>query len=161
MTDALTVTATGIAHALRSSCTVSRTLDPGDSDPGSPRFPCRAVWDTGATMSVIDWRVVEECRPPQVTVTEIRTIHGTERMPLHLVTLELPNGIAIPGLRVIAADLGDAEVLIGMDVITRGDFALTNADGFTQFSFRTPSQEHIDFVAETDRGLRPSDPPTP
>ncbi len=47
-----------------------------------------------------------------------------------------------------------------MAVITRGDFAVTNADGFTQFSFRTPSQEHIDFVAEIDQGGRPSDPPT-
>ena len=112
-------------------------------------------------MSVIDWRVVEECDPLHVTVAEVRTIHGTEEMPVYVIDLELSDDVRVPTLEVIAGDIGDADVLIGMDVITLGDFAVTNADGFTQFSFRTPSQEHIDFVAEIDQGGRPSDPPTP
>ena len=112
-------------------------------------------------MSVIDWRVVEECHPPQVSVAAVKTVHGTEEMPIHVIDLEISNDVQVPALEVIAGDIGDADVLIGMDVITLGDFAVTNADGFTQFSFRTPSQEHIDFVAEIDQGRRPSDPPAP
>ena len=46
---------------------------------------------------------------------------------------------------------GEAEVLIGMDIINRGDFAVTNRDGRTKFSFRIPSQADIDFVAEDAR----------
>jgi hypothetical protein len=42
------------------------------------------------------------------------------------------------------------DVVIGMDIVTRGDFAVTNRDGRTTFSFRIPSQSHIDFVADDD-----------
>lgn len=112
-------------------------------------------------MSVIDWRVVEQCHPPHVGVAEVKTVHGTEEMPIHVIDLALSNDVRVPALEVIAGDIGDAEVLIGMDVIARGDLAVTNADGFTQFSFRTPSQGHIDFTAESGPGGRPAAPPTP
>jgi len=39
-------------------------------------------------------------------------------------------------------------MLIGMDVICKGDFAITNFQGNTTFSFRMPSMYEIDFVAE-------------
>lgn len=42
----------------------------------------------------------------------------------------------------------DADILIGMDIITLGDFAVTNYEGVTKLSFRVPSQRHIDFVEE-------------
>ena len=35
-----------------------------------------------------------------------------------------------------------------MDIITRGDFAVTNRGGKTTFSFRIPSQADIDFVKD-------------
>ena len=38
-------------------------------------------------------------------------------------------------------------VLIGMDVITQGDFAVSCKDGRTQFTFRMPSIEHADYAA--------------
>ncbi len=41
-----------------------------------------------------------------------------------------------------------SKVLIGMDVMNLGDFAVTNHGGKTMFTFRTPSQKHIDFVAD-------------
>ena len=40
------------------------------------------------------------------------------------------------------------DVLIGMDVINNGDFAVSNHGGVTKFSFRLPSQGHIDFVLD-------------
>ena len=42
-----------------------------------------------------------------------------------------------------------ADVLIGMDIINEGDFAVTNLNGRTKFSFRVPSQADIDFVRES------------
>lgn len=161
MAPALTSTADDIQLALVSTCAVFQGWDTQRREPRPPRFPYHAIWDTGATMSVISERVAEVCRAPQVAETPVQGVHGIAQRPVHLITLELPNGIMIPALRVIAADLGDAEVLIGMDVITRGDLAVTNADGFTQFSFRTPSQGHIDFTAESDPGRRPAEPLTP
>ena len=40
------------------------------------------------------------------------------------------------------------DVLIGMDIINRGDFAVSNRNGATSFSFRIPSVEDFDFAAE-------------
>ncbi len=37
------------------------------------------------------------------------------------------------------------DVLIGMDIISNGDFAVSNYDGKTYFSFRLPSQEHVEY----------------
>lgn len=39
-------------------------------------------------------------------------------------------------------------VIIGMNIITLGDLAITNYQGTTTFSFRMPSQGWIDFEAE-------------
>ena len=41
---------------------------------------------------------------------------------------------------------GNFDVLIGMDIIGSGDFAITNHKGKTVFSFRIPSIGRIDFV---------------
>ena len=59
------------------------------------------------------------------------------------------NKVCFRSLRVTEGDLpGDVEVLIGMDIIGSGDFAISNKDGKTAFSFRMPSLERIDFVEQ-------------
>ena len=40
------------------------------------------------------------------------------------------------------------DVLIGMDIISKGDFAISNYDEKTQFSFRLPSQKDVDYKQE-------------
>jgi hypothetical protein len=40
------------------------------------------------------------------------------------------------------------DVVIGMDVIGKGDLAMTNLNDRTTFSFRIPSAEVIDFSKE-------------
>jgi len=35
-----------------------------------------------------------------------------------------------------------------MDIISQGDFTVTNYGGTTKFSFRIPSQKHIDFFEQ-------------
>lgn len=42
----------------------------------------------------------------------------------------------------------NVEVIIGMDIINRGDFAVSNRNGATTFSFRIPSVESFDFAAD-------------
>ncbi len=48
----------------------------------------------------------------------------------------------------IGSEIGNQgiDLLIGMDIIGLGDFAVTNLNGVTQFTFRLPSVESIDFV---------------
>jgi len=45
--------------------------------------------------------------------------------------------------------------LIGMDVITLGDFSITNHNGITCMSFRVPSSHEIDYVKNPNYGITP------
>jgi len=45
---------------------------------------------------------------------------------------------------------GGIDVLIGMDILGVGDFAVTHNNGKTTFSFCCPSRREIDFVAEVE-----------
>ena len=74
---------------------------------------------------------------------------GVSQVPTYLVNIYLPNGVGVEGVRVIEAVLsGDTEVLIGMDIISHGDFSLTHVNRESCFSFRIPSIKQIDYVEE-------------
>ena len=44
--------------------------------------------------------------------------------------------------------VGGFDSLIGMDIITLGDFTITNFKGKTCMSFRVPSQHEVDYVKD-------------
>jgi hypothetical protein len=58
----------------------------------------------------------------------------------------LPNGVEIAGVPASSLQITGADALIGMDLINRGDFAITNKNGQTKLSFQLPSTHDIDFV---------------
>lgn len=58
----------------------------------------------------------------------------------------LPNKVGFANIRVTCETLG-----LGMDVITQGDFSITNKDNKTMFSFRYPSILHVDYVKQGKR----------
>ena len=62
----------------------------------------------------------------------------------------MPNNLIVQNVRVTECQdtTGKFGLIIGMDIITLGDFAVTNANGNTTVSFRIPSVEAIDFVKE-------------
>jgi hypothetical protein len=62
--------------------------------------------------------------------------------------------VCIPQIRVSQATLFDADVLIGMDVIAGGDFAVTSYLGKTHMSFRMPSVQCIDFVKQRPESIQ-------
>jgi len=68
----------------------------------------------------------------------------------------LPQGVGIPYLKVTEGDLPtNTDVLIGMDIITTGDFVITNKNWRTTFSFRIPSIEYIEFINEKTINAKP------
>ena len=73
---------------------------------------------------------------------------------MFLVNILLPNQVGITELPVTLGNFVNPNVLIGMDIIGRGDFAVTHAGGNTKFSFRMPSQADIDFVQESRMARR-------
>ena len=101
---------------------------------------------------MITQAVVDQCGlQPIGTTTVSLAMHDIPDAEVFLVNIYLPNQVAIPALRVIKLAPKSGDVLIGMDIISSGDFALTHPGRKTKFSFRVPSQANIDFVAETNR----------
>jgi hypothetical protein len=81
---------------------------------------------------------------------EVNHAAGTSIENTYLVDIFLPNKIRIRDVDVTecAEQAGNFGVIIGMDVITLGDFAITNVGGKSIVSFRYPSIKTIDYVEE-------------
>lgn len=108
-----------------------------------------AIWDTGATGSVITTNVVSDLGLVATGMSIVNTAGGTRQQNTYEVDISLNNGVIIRGVTVTCADAlsGGSEVLIGMDIISQGDFSITNLNGNTCMSFRVPSMHEIDFCA--------------
>lgn len=70
----------------------------------------------------------------------------TKTSNVYIVNMFLRNNVGVSGVKVTEGEIAGADMLIGMDIINMGDFAITNLGGQTTFSFRMPSIECIDFV---------------
>ena len=131
----------------------SAGIKPHRAPAGWPILECQAIWDTGATSSVIPSQVVESLALKPIDVREFRGFDGKLTLcPIYLVDIALPNKFIVPGVPVAGGpNITGAEVLIGMDIISLGDFAVTNLENKTQFTFRIPSMAKLDFVKDTGR----------
>ena len=104
-----------------------------------------AVWDTGASRSVISTRVAETMGLQPTGQTDQQTANGHREALLYTLNVYLPNGVAFVATEVIDGIMG-VDVLIGMDIIGSGDFAVTHRYGYTVMTYQSPSAEHINFV---------------
>jgi len=146
---AFTASTNVLANILESPAYIGEPYDPQRSKPSQSPVEYIAIWDTGATGTVITKKVVQDCDLKQVGMAKVQTVGGDVNSPVYFVSLYLPNKVIIPQLRVVEGILfGPAEILIGMDIINRGDFAITNKNNKTTFSFRMPSLETINFVKQ-------------
>ena len=155
---AFTVKYNGLARELVSDVSISQAFHPAKTPP--PRRPSstryQAIWDTGATGTVVTQRVIDECKLSPIGMANVSTVKGKMPAPVYLVNAILPNTVGFYNLRVIRGNVhGEADVLIGMDIIARGDFAVTNEDGKTVFSFQAPHGECIDFVKQKPSVVAP------
>lgn len=117
-------------------------------------LPFRAIWDTGATASVITAKVAADLGLAATGMTRVRTANGVRDSNVFLVDIELPNGVRVGNVPVTDGDIAECDVLIGMDIIGMGDFAVTNTNGLTTMSFRIPSIQEIDYVEDSKRAQR-------
>jgi SEC-C motif/Aspartyl protease len=153
--QALTFRANGRASQIISDLHVCAAFDP--KTPPSPlptRVATKALWDTGASKSVISQGVVRDLGIPAAGATNVTHAGGSSVSPTYMVNFYLPNGVGILGILVTEFP-GQITfgAIIGMDVITIGDFAITNVSGKTWMSFRTPSMAAIDYVAEHNKAM--------
>jgi hypothetical protein len=110
-------------------------------------FWTSCLWDTGASHSAITKETVNALGI--LPEGEARIIYGNGETitKFYIVSLVLPNLLFLPVLRVTEAAANDGfGVILGMDVISQGDFAITNVNGVSTFSFCVPGIETIDYV---------------
>lgn len=113
-----------------------------------------ATWDTGATNTCLHQRVIDKLGLIPSGTSEIQTAGGIKTVNTYLVNIMLPNQVGIAGVMVAGLpDLMNTECLLGMDVISRGDFTITNYGGKTCFTFRIPSTERTDYVYEFNKQI--------
>jgi predicted aspartyl protease len=150
-TRSFTTTHNGLSKILTSEILISEVVPnkkPSLLDiTGINRKKYLAIWDTGATASLITKKVVEEFGLKPIGVTKVNHAGGESTTNIYLIDIWLPNKVVMKQVHVTEGILnGNFEILIGMDIICKGDFAVTNKDGKTCFSYRFPSVECIDFV---------------
>lgn len=105
------------------------------------------LWDTGATNTIMSKNIAEALKLTPIKKAMIAGIGGSIEAQTYQINLFFPvEGAWIKNLEVLACDLEDNDMIIGMDTITQGDLAITNKNGETWFSFRLPSEEHIEFL---------------
>ena len=122
-----------------------------DQNPEKQFFPFKAIWDTGATNSVITDNVAKKVSLLPTGMTEAHGVHGKCNVNTFIVDILLPNRVCIPNVRVSEGKLLDnIDILIGMDIIQLGDFAISNADGKTIFSYCLPPHKNpIDLLEKS------------
>lgn len=146
-----TIEHNGIARELITETLVSQPFDPHTSNSTAhpPARKYNAIWDTGATNCVITRRVINDLCLKPIGMTQVNHCGGTSLQGQYIVNIILRNNVGIPNILVTEGNLTDnADVIIGMDIICRGDFAITNKDKKTIFTFRIPSIETIDFCKQ-------------
>lgn len=128
--------------AIITDCFVVMPEGMTDGD-GNRRF-CKienAAWDTGATNTVISPEVVQVLGLTPSGKQALSTFGGIVESNTYLIDLCFENGYRIANLPVLSGeDYSDYYVLIGMDVITKGDFCVSTVNDETVFSFRMPAQ---------------------
>lgn len=123
----------------------------------SKKFKTKGIWDTGATGTVITKEVFDFLELKQNGIAQVSTASiSNETKPTYLVDVFLKSDLRVQAAEVTVGTIAaehDIHCLIGMDIISLGDFVITNFEGNTCLTFRIPSQFEMDFVKKINQEL--------
>lgn len=144
----LTLKADGLLNVLISDINVHVPRNPN-------KTKISAIWDTGATNTVITKKVADELGLVPTGMTQMNTANGVAFSPTFIVDIGFEKGLLIQSVKVSQVDdlSGGCDALIGMDIISIGDFSITNHNRKTCMSFRFPSSHEIDYVKNPNFGI--------
>lgn len=97
------------------------------------------LWDTGAQVTVISQKVVEQLGLRPYSKGILVGIGGDNESKTYLIHVLLPNGFLACDVEAYSGDIDD-DILIGMDVISLTDFIITNVGAKTTFTLKAPSE---------------------
>lgn len=107
------------------------------------RIPVKTIWDTGSGGGLVSLDFANK-----LGLKSHRKVGHYYKGAMfdkncYLVYLHLPNDIIIP-IELMEANLPADYIVIGMDIIARGNFSLENKDSKTIVSFEMPCIERVD-----------------
>lgn len=135
-----------IVDAIITKCAICPAVEVGP-DLVVPKvyYTDNAMWDTGSTGCLISQKLVEELGLESIDRAEVSQATVSEEADVYLVHVGLPNGQVVLNVEALGMPGNDYDFVIGMDIISQCDFAFTNKDEQSVFSFRRPAKEHIRF----------------
>ena len=77
-----------------------------------------AIWDTGATNTVISEELAHNLNLTPIGKASVSTAGGIIEVNKYVLGLKLPNNLQIQNVMVTAGKLNGTDFLIGMDIIT-------------------------------------------
>lgn len=96
----------------------------------------KVLWDTGATVTVISELLVDRLGLIPIDFMRVSGFDGKPKLRnVYKVDIILNENIRFNRVSVIDAPLITSDVLIGMDVISNGDFHITHEDTSTILTF--------------------------
>ena len=133
----MTIDFGSIVTQITSDCTI------GVPDIEHPSESCHennytAIWDTGARMSSISKRVVDDLGLEPIGAIPVEGVHGEKSANVYMINITPPVGVKFFAIFVTEALMTSVDVLIGMDIIKYGDFLIANGDNKTVMRFQVP-----------------------
>lgn len=132
-----------LVSAIQTNCIVTPSVEISTKQQVSGCEIESTVWDTGATNTIISPSVVQALCLIPFDKTQIEGVGGVVNSYVYKIDLYIDKVLQFKNIEVLSGDIGDYDLIIGMDIITLGDFVISNKEKKTWFSFRYPAEEHI------------------
>lgn len=111
-------------------------------DSAATKIPIKAIWDTGATGTMISSATAKKAGLISSGVTQISGVHGAQSSKTYTVDIVFGNDFSIPHIKVAeASDMAGFDLLVGMDVIAKGIMLLDGTSGKLRVKFQYPAAD--------------------
>lgn len=147
-----TLTPSFLIHRLITPVRICIAHEPSPDKPHPPVIEVKGLWDTGAVCTTITSGLAAALGLTPMGFETVYHANGSCRAKKYKVNIILPNGIEISNLDVLEGNLHGCDALIGMDIITQGDFALTHRNGKNRVFLSNPLNPSLRFCQAKCRG---------
>lgn len=102
----------------------------------------KGVIDIGATCTCITKRLAKQLKCKPFSESKIEYALGKSKSKVHIIDFIMADTILMSDVSVFAFPVNiEADIIIGMDILSRGNLALRNIKGITSFSFSISKKE--------------------
>lgn len=103
-----------------------------------------AIIDTGATTSAVSSKLAASIKLLERGTIVVTGVHSKTIATKYTADIQFPNEICFHDTNLIEINpIGSFDVLIGMDILSQGNFSVSIAEGKVHFSYKTPPDGNV------------------